>query len=300
MDLICPACGNTVAASGNSGKAIHCGRCGHSWQPTAPEPLEPSQVSEPPEQPQVSELPAIPGRDWGAFISPLPRMKLAMALAAVFLCVNIAFVAVNGRRLDMIGEGIALENAQAGVTPEVIEWERKAQASDAFHTMFAGVWLVALGAYAVCFWIWKYRAYKNLPSLKAAQIRSTPGGTFGWYFCPFLSLWKPCQLMHDIWHGSNADVNRERSIALVVFWWFAFLGTILVGHISNAIPEGTLSDLRLSTSVHTGFCILHAITAGLAICLISGISRGQHKRNAVLAAQVQTPPFDQVPPVPFE
>jgi len=70
----------------------------------------------------------------------------------------------------------------------------------------------------ITFLRWIYRSNKNLRALSGESMTFTPGWSVGWYFIPIANLWKPYQVMKEIWdvsHKCNATGHA------VVGWWWA-------------------------------------------------------------------------------
>jgi hypothetical protein len=85
---------------------------------------------------------------------------------------------------------------------------------------------------AVLFLIWIYRAHKNLPVFGATDLRFTPGWAVGWFFIPVMSLFKPYQVVKEIWKASKSykesismDNWKNTDSPPIIGWWWAFFIT---------------------------------------------------------------------------
>jgi hypothetical protein len=78
---------------------------------------------------------------------------------------------------------------------------------------------------AITFLKWIYRAYKNVRGFGAEGLRFSPGWAVGYYFIPILSLFRPAQVMSEIWRASYDPRNWTRSPGtwLIATWWTLFL-----------------------------------------------------------------------------
>ena len=78
---------------------------------------------------------------------------------------------------------------------------------------------------AITFLKWVYRAYKNVRGFGAEGLRFSPGWAVGYYFVPVLSLFRPVQVMSEIWRASYDPRNWSRSAGtwLIATWWTLFL-----------------------------------------------------------------------------
>lgn len=66
----------------------------------------------------------------------------------------------------------------------------------------------------ILFAMWIYRANFNARSLGAQKMKFTPGWSVGYYFIPFLNLWRPYQAMKEIWKASKTPHHgRAKSAA---------------------------------------------------------------------------------------
>jgi hypothetical protein len=79
---------------------------------------------------------------------------------------------------------------------------------------------------AIVFLIWIYRAYKNLASFNTYFLRFTPGWAVGWFFVPIMSLFRPYQVVSEIWADSASglveDAYVKRISDSIIGWWWAF------------------------------------------------------------------------------
>ena len=69
--------------------------------------------------------------------------------------------------------------------------------------------------------VWVYAAHRNLPALQSHDGEFTPGWAVGWFFIPFMNLFKPYQAMRHLWNESDPRRWRRpvrescrRSVAL--------------------------------------------------------------------------------------
>lgn len=182
------------------------------------------------------------------------------------------------------------------------------------------VWLIAVGLFAmlqfplflgtvVVFLMWEYRAHSNLRALKAENVEFTPGWAVGWWFIPILNLFKPFQVMREIWCESDPESvpeDGERSFlssslhsapGFMTLWWaFWLLSNFLSNIASNAFePE------RPETALFGGTIVVIAgvfsvIAAILAILVVRDITDRQEKRSLVAG---QLGPAEPPPPPTF-
>lgn len=82
----------------------------------------------------------------------------------------------------------------------------------------------------VVFLVWVYRANRNIHRLNISpvtSVRFTPGWSVGWFFVPIMHLFRPYQVIAEIWRISVPDYGIEQGQSskevstspLVKLWW---------------------------------------------------------------------------------
>jgi hypothetical protein len=99
---------------------------------------------------------------------------------------------------------------------------REGSARELFQMIFGIGLLIVYIATIVMFCVWTYRMNANIHALGAANLRFTPGWAVGWYFIPIANLWKPYQVMNEIWRASRnpGGWQDDASSSIVGWWWF--------------------------------------------------------------------------------
>jgi serine/threonine protein kinase len=128
----------------------------------------------------------------------------------------------------------------AAGTGDLYLWVAMVQAG--WFLVTAGLWLA-----------WFRRAYLNLPALGARRLRFRPGWAVGAWLLPVLSLFRPKQVLNDVWRASDpelpsdqADTWRRRPVAeLLGWWWLAFLVSVLVRSITTAAVHAAADFMLL-------------------------------------------------------
>ena len=75
--------------------------------------------------------------------------------------------------------------------------------------------------------VWTHRANHNARQLGACDMTFTPAWAAGWYFVPPGLLWKPFQVMKEVWQASTnpTDWRGRRGSPLLGWWWALWLTT---------------------------------------------------------------------------
>jgi serine/threonine protein kinase len=106
---------------------------------------------------------------------------------------------------------------------------------------------------ATLFLAWFRRAYANLAPLGARRLRYRHWWTLGAWVLPVFSLFRPKQLMNDVWRASDPDLPpdmgddwRRRPVTpLLGWWWITFLASILVRSITTESVHAAASVMTL-------------------------------------------------------
>jgi hypothetical protein len=80
----------------------------------------------------------------------------------------------------------------------------------------------------IAFISWLYVAAVNVQR-EGARLRRSPGWAIAGWFVPVLSLWRPKQMVDDVWRASmpgvpvGIDLRQVPKSGMVVGWWAAYL-----------------------------------------------------------------------------
>jgi hypothetical protein len=148
-----------------------------------------------------------------------------------------------------------------------------------------------LGILAAIFFIaWLSRAYKNLPALGVQLLRYGPGWAIGAWFVPILNLFRPKQIVNDVWRGSDPKLaDRVGWIDgpvpfLFAVWWAAWLVFGFVGTVADRILLGaeTIDDYELSSAVYIATDSLIVLAGILAVLVVDMTTARQAARVAAV------------------
>jgi serine/threonine-protein kinase len=156
---------------------------------------------------------------------------------------------------------------------------------------------------AALFLAWFWRAYANLAPLGARGLRYGRWWTLGAWVLPVFSLFRPKQLLNDIWRASDpvlppdmGDDWRRRPVArLLGWWWTIFLASILVRSITteavhaaaNVMTLGLLPSqldrFQASADAQVLADLLTVLAGLLAVGVVRRTTMRQEQRAARLA-----------------
>ncbi|MCH9651487.1 MAG: DUF4328 domain-containing protein [Deltaproteobacteria bacterium] len=143
----------------------------------------------------------------------------------------------------------------------------------------------------IVFGRWIYKANQNVRSLGATGLRMTPGWAVGYFFVPFMNLWRPYQAMKDLWKASHDPMVWQSSATpqITSLWWTLWLATNIVGQISFRSMLGAegIDGLIFATRVQLLSEAIDIPLCLVAAALVSQIYRAQEaSRDEGQVAQV--------------
>lgn len=99
----------------------------------------------------------------------------------------------------------------------------------------------------IVFLRWVYVSNSKLRTYCPEYITFTPGWSVGWFFIPIANLWKPVQVVREIWvasHGGDASTDQ-----IVGIWWGLFIVSGILARVNNrlAMNADDLASFNLST-----------------------------------------------------
>lgn len=141
---------------------------------------------------------------------------------------------------------------------------------------------------AAAFLTWFYRAYRNLDALSERQ-RWGPGWSVGAWFVPILNLWRPKQLVNDVWRGSSGS---DRVPVWIAIWWGVWLaaGFLYNGSFRLSVRAEELPELVTAGRVTMAADAASIAAALLAVALVLLITTAQEARAAAAGLVLEEPP----------
>lgn len=156
----------------------------------------------------------------------------------------------------------------------------------------ATFYLLTLIAGFVYLMIWVYRANQNLIRLSAIGSNFSPGWAVGWWFIPVFNLFRPYQMMKELWLGSAPVIDPHAPSSWeylppppwLLWWW---LGLLIIGKFSRIAEyldsRGLLppnGDLTFPIWAVCG--VLALINALLVVFIVREIDSRQNARHIAL------------------
>jgi hypothetical protein len=146
-----------------------------------------------------------------------------------------------------------------------------ATSNDLRQRIIAVFQILAFIISAICFIMWFRRAYANLS--QKTNLRYSDGWAAGGWFVPILNLWRPVQMMSEMYRVANEVLNSNmpfnpKTLRLggIGAWWFAWIFNNLLGRISfqmssKAVTLDEFANASVFDMVATGWSIATALLA---------------------------------------
>ena len=165
--------------------------------------------------------------------------------------------------------------------------------SDANVKLAAWLGLAVYAVTVIVFAMWIYLVSSNLESLSTRGQRFSPGWAVGWWFVPIMNLWRPYQVVKEIWKGSDPDMVGEKAERweqasawpFLGWWWGVWVIGGIVGwsSFSSSVSAETLQSVKDAAQISIFTDVLFIVTSILAIFLVKYISERQdHKYEALI------------------
>ncbi len=107
------------------------------------------------------------------------------------------------------------------------------------------------------------------------RMKFTPGWSVGYYFIPFLNLWRPYQAMKEIWKASKNPTSweGEERGAILPWWWFFFLVASMFGNASfrTSMSAKEIHELITSTGITIASDVVSIPATIIALVLVGKI-----------------------------
>lgn len=233
-------------------------------------------MSNPYQSPPFSRLPVVP-----PYIPIGPIAYLFIGIVVFQLVLAMASIGASVLNLDF------LQKASNGIATQ--------QEADIVDFSVAAVALLRMLVFfvAIVFYlIWFYRAYRNLPALRAVEVYTSPGGAVGFHFIPCANLYFVYRGMREIWLGSHPkDLHAIKSpmikhlvgAPIVGFWWglhlvSGFLAPVAVRFIEMGERQQNISMLQNAVLIDILSDLLHMAAGLLLVCIVYFSTLHQEER----------------------
>jgi hypothetical protein len=171
----------------------------------------------------------------------------------------------------------------------------EAETSDLRQMIVGFLQLGMLIATGIPFIIWLHRAYSNLRTLGIDGLRFRRWWAIGGWFIPIFALFRPKQVVNDVWRGSDPERPDRGQPSWEVgpvpwwwmVWWLCFIMSNLFAQFSLLLgtPGVTAEELRTSSLALVVSDSLSVVAGVLAILIVRSASLRQIARAERLGVE---------------
>jgi RNA polymerase subunit RPABC4/transcription elongation factor Spt4 len=224
------------------------------------------------------------------------RTRAALAIAGLCAVIVILILVISSslKEIDFVNRISGVEGRIGRgerLTPaEATSILAAATANDDRETTIAWVYIGGYIGAGVVYLFWIHRAYKNLLAFNVPGLNYSPGWAVGGFLVPFLNLWRPYQVIREIWRGSGTSaLDRSTAFAeygplhpVIGIWWGLW---IVSGYIAYRVlkliepGETDLNGLKRFDQVLIAVHSVEIIAAVLAVVVVFLITARQVQTN---------------------
>jgi hypothetical protein len=198
---------------------------------------------------------------------------VAVLLGAVIVIdvVAIGSTILELRLLDRVDAGEPVSDSQL-------------QANDDRQAAVGLVQTALLFATAVFFIRWLRLAYRNTDVVAPGLRRYGHGWAIGAWFVPFLNLWRPKQIVNDVWRAGDPSGTPYAAglPALLNIWWTGWIVTNVLAQVAAqlAFRQDTAEELRTVDAWYIASDATDATVALMALLVVRRITERLDARGA--------------------
>jgi uncharacterized protein DUF4328 len=200
--------------------------------------------------------------------SPRRRARATLALLGITIGLLIGSLLAEAAQRVLLNRGVG----QISLS----EWQTSSSLIVDLSYLEIGLYLIT----AVAFLMWLHRCYRSLVELGVQGMRFTPGWAVGYWFIPVLSLFRPKQIMDDLWRATAPqDAGTEPAKrSLTAFWWGTLIASAVVSRVAPGAHAETIGDLKHYNTWLIVSDLLELTAAVLAYRLVSSLTDRQELR----------------------
>lgn len=182
---------------------------------------------------------------------------IALGLMALLCAVSIGFGFAEQRTIDRILAGDPVGDAELNAIDE---------RNGALMPFAIAIWIFA----AATFIRWLYAAYRNVDLVAPPERRYGHGWAIGAWFVPFLNLWRPKQIVNDVWRAGGRDQESAQPRWLLLSWWALWLiGDVVLRFAGNSYAQAdTPEEWRTGNIIYLVGDGLSLVAAFLAVAVV--------------------------------
>ena len=213
------------------------------------------------------------------------RAKVAIVLVAIAVAAGIWEILA-------VAAGFGLLARLDSVTDQEVDSFNSAR------TLASRASLLTYVASAIASFAWLSRVVDNVPALGGGQPSVTPRAAILWWFAPISNLFKPYQIVADVWRRL-ASIPAEFGVTLLLVWWGLFVGSSAISFVAYVRPPSEdIAGIQTSFVINILSDTAFVIAGLLWVWIILGIERRSRVRalKPFAASPPDAPASSSTPP----
>jgi Domain of unknown function (DUF4328) len=211
---------------------------------------------------------------------PLGRRRRAVVVAlCVLIAIDLLVVVSALLELNLV------DRVEAGeaVTDSELDGNDNRQAAVAFLN-FGG--LIACGVFFIR---WLRAACRNADVVAPGLRRYGHGWAIGAWFVPFLNLWRPKQIVNDVWRAGGSRGSSERLPWWLDVWWAGWIASGILSQVGFRLDREGIDQVRAGDRLDIADASFEALIAVIAMIVVLRITDRLDGRGAALGPAAVSP-----------
>lgn len=217
-----------------------------------------------------------------AFASGRLRAQLAVVMLGLMVAVDLVSVVVNsafaGRLMSFADQSAIYEIGDDVAVSEIL------------YVIVGLLHPLVFILTVVAFLMWLHRAYRNLRALTTEPLEATPGWAVGYWFIPIVHLFRPYQIVKEVWNksdpvrdlsGTFLSSEPMRSTTLLGVWWGFWIVYNILGNISGRLGwrAETVGDILTANWFDLASGVFGIAAGACAILVVRQINEMQETKT---------------------
>jgi Domain of unknown function (DUF4328) len=203
----------------------------------------------------------------------LGRRRRAVVVAlCVLIAIDLLVVVSALLELNLVDR----VEAGAPVADAELDGNDNRQALVAF-LKFGG--LIACG---ILFIRWLRAAYRNADVVAPGLRRYKHGWAIGAWFVPFLNLWRPKQIVNDVWRAGGSRGASEPLPWWLDVWWAGWICSNILSQVASRLDRDSIESVRAAGRVDIANASFEAFVAVIALVVVLRVTDRLDGKGAAL------------------
>lgn len=151
------------------------------------------------------------------------------------------------------------------------------------RALVGGLQMLAFVVASGLFLRWIHRMNANAHALSASGMHYEPGASVAWFFVPVFQLWKPLDMLRELFRASHPDHIEDWQAApvphLLSLWWTLWLSFLLTSALA-LLADVLAASLGEQYAAAWGTAVAGVVAAPLGVAAAVGVWRLHARQRA--------------------